>query len=205
MSAITYFYTGSTESEVERQFADLRNVSNAQEFIQYIDSVIATRFTDDYFEYTLPNELNTAAGISPSWNGYVASQIVLNTTMLFSNTPISKYFIIGASGTKSAIDKHHIFPKHYLTEIGFTSDRDRNQLANFTYLDYATNIDISDKPPVEYVSEYRAKLGEEGYKKACADHALPENFESMEYTDFLTARRELMAKTIKKAYLELCK
>ena len=205
MSAITYFYTGSTESEVERQFADLRNVSNAQEFIQYIDGVIATRFTDDYFEYTLPNELNTAAGISPSWNGYVASQIVLNTTMLFSNAPISKYFIIGASGTKNAIDKHHIFPKHYLTEIGFTSDRDRNQLANFTYLDYATNIDISDKPPVEYVSEYRMKLGEEGYKKACADHALPENFESMEYTDFLTARRELMAKIIKKAYLELCK
>jgi hypothetical protein len=131
--------------------------------------------------------------------------IVLNTTMLFSNAPISKYFIIGASGTKNAIDKHHIFPKHYLTEIGFTSDRDRNQLANFTYLDYATNIDISDKPPVEYVSEYRTKLGEEGYKKACADHALPENFESMEYTDFLTARRELMAKIIKKAYLELCK
>ena len=125
--------------------------------------------------------------------------------MLFSNTPISKYFIIGASGTKNAIDKHHIFPKHYLTEIGFTSDRDRNQLANFTYLDYATNIDISDKPPVEYVSEYRMKLGEEGYKKACADHALPENFESMEYTDFLTSRRELMAKIIKKAYLELCK
>mgnify|MGYP007069882690 CR=1 FL=1 len=101
--------------------------------------------------YTLPNELNTAAGISPSWNGYVASQIVLNTTMLFSNTPISKYFILGANGTKKAIDKHHIFPKHYLTEIGFTSDRDRNQIANFTYLDYATNIDISDKPPIDYV------------------------------------------------------
>ena len=125
--------------------------------------------------------------------------------MLFSNTPISKYFIIGANGTKNAIDKHHIFPKHYLTEIGFTSDRDRNQLANFTYLDYATNIDISDKPPIEYVSEYRAKLGEEGYKKACADHALPGNFETMEYQEFLTARRALMAKIVKKAYLELCK
>jgi hypothetical protein len=57
MSAITYFYTGSTESEVERQFADLRNVNNADEFIKYIDGVIATRFTDDYFAYTLPNEL----------------------------------------------------------------------------------------------------------------------------------------------------
>lgn len=205
MSTITYFYTGSTESEVERQFADLRNVNNAEEFVQYLDGVIATRFTDDYFAFTLPNELNTAAGISPAWNGYVAAQIVLNTTMLFSNTPISKFFVLGASGTKNAIDKHHIFPKHYLTEIGFTSDRERNQLANFTYLDYTRNIDISDKAPVEYVSEYRAKLGDVGYKKACDDHALPENFETMEYQEFLAARRILMAKIVKKAYQELCK
>lgn len=205
MSAITYFYTGSTESEVERQFADLRNVNNAEEFVQYIDNVIETRFTDDYFDYTLPNELNTAAAISPTWNGYVASQIVLNTTMLFSNTPISKYYILGASGTKNAIDKHHIFPKHYLTEIGYNSDRERNQTANFTYLDYVTNIDISDKPPKEYVGDYRKKLGEEGYKKACIDHALPENFESMDYLQFLEKRRILMAQIVKKAYLELCK
>ena len=205
MSTITYFYTGSTESEVERQFADLRNVNNAEEFVQYLDGVIATRFTDDYFAFTLPNELNTAAGISPAWNGYVAAQIVLNTTMLFSNTPISKFFVLGASGTKNAIDKHHIFPKHYLTKIGFTSDRERNQLANFTYLDYTRNIDISDKAPVEYVSEYRGKLGDAGYKKACDDHALPENFETMEYQEFLAARRILMAKIVKKAYQELCK
>ncbi len=205
MSTITYFYTGSTESEVEKQFADLRNVNNAQEFIKYIDNVIATRFTDDYFEYTLPNELNSSAAISPTWNGYVASQIVLNTTMLFSNTPISKYFVLGVSGTKSAIDKHHIFPKNYLYGIGFTSDRERNQLANFTYLDYATNIDISDKSPAEYVGEYRTKLGEEKYKKACAEHALPDNFERMEYMNFLTERRKLMAQIIKRAYLELCK
>lgn len=205
MSAITYFYTGSTESEVERQFADLRTVSTAEEFINYIDSVIATRFTDDYFNYTLPNELNTSASISPSWNGYIASQIVLNTPMLFSNTPISKYFIVGASGTKNAIDKHHIFPKNYLAGIGITNDRERNQLANFTYLDYTTNIDISDKPPVEYVGEYRSKLGEEGYKKTCSEHALPDNFERMEYNEFLSARRQLMSNIVKKAYKELCK
>ena len=205
MSAITYFYTGSTESEVERQFADLRNVTTAEEFIAYIDGVIETRFTDDYFEYTLPNELNTAAAISPSWNGYIASQIVLDTSMLFSNTSISKYFILGASGTKNAIDRHHIFPKHYLTEIGFTSDRDRNQLANFTYLDYSTNIDISDRAPSEYVAEYRTKLGEDGYRKACAEHALPKNFEDMEYTEFLAQRRILMAQIVKQAYEKLCR
>ena len=205
MSTITYFYTGSTESEVENQFADLRDVHTAEEFIAYIDKVIETHFTDDYFKLTLPSELNSAAAISPAWNGYIAAQIVLNTPMLFSNTPVSKYFVIGSSGTKNAIDKHHIFPKQYLEQIGYTNDRDRNQLANFTYLDYATNIEISDKAPVDYVSGYREKLGEEGYKKACEQNALPENFESMEYPEFLEKRRQLMAQVVRKAYEELCK
>lgn len=204
MSTITYFYTGSTESEVEKQFADLRDVHTAGEFIAYIDRVIEMRFTDDYFSLMLPNELNSAAAISPAWYGYVAAQIVLNTPMLFSNTPVSKYFILGSSGTKNAIDKHHIFPKNYLTRIGFDSDRDRNQIANFTYLDYATNIEISDKAPSEYVALYRQKLGEAGYRKACEEHALPENFESMKYADFLSQRRLLMAQIICKAYKQLC-
>ena len=205
MSTITYFYTGSTESEVEKQFADLRNIHTAEEFVDYIDRVIETYFTDDYFSLTLPNELNSAAAISPAWYGYVASQIVLNTPMLFSNTPISKYFLLGASGTKNAIDRHHIFPKNYLTGIGYTSDRDRNQIANFTYLDYTTNIEISDKAPKDYVAEYRQKLGEDGYRRSCQDHALPENFEQMEYLEFLSQRRVLMAQIVRKAYERLCR
>ena len=165
MGAITYFYTGSTESEVEKQFADLRNVHDAEQFIAYIERTITTRFTEDYFRLTLPNELNSAAAISPAWNGYIAAQVVLNTPMLFSATPVSKYFILGASGTKNAVDKHHIFPKNYLTQIGYMTDRERNQIANFTYLDYVTNIDISDDPPVEYVERYRNRMGETEYHK----------------------------------------
>lgn len=205
MSTITYFYTGSTESEVEKQFADLRDIHTASEFIAYIDNVIETHFTDDYFNLTLPSELNSAAAISPAWYGYIASQIVLNTPMLFSNTPVSKYFVLGSSGTKNAIDKHHIFPKNYLKQIGYFSDRDRNQIANFTYLDYATNIEISDDCPQNYVAKFREKLGEDGYAKACNDHALPQNFESMEYLEFLEKRRVLMARIVRKAYQELCK
>lgn len=204
MSTITYFYTGSTESEVEKQFADLRDVHTAKEFVNYIDTIIATVFTDDYFKLTLPSELNSASAISPAWYGYVASQIVLHTTMLFSNTPVAKYFLFGASGTKNAIDKHHIFPKNYLKNIGYDSDRDRNQIANFTYLDYVTNIEISDKAPQEYVSDFKAKLGEEEYKKSCKEHALPEGFENMEYMQFLSERRFLMADIVKLAYKKLC-
>ena len=49
MSTITGFYTGSTESEVEKQFADLRKISKADDFISYLDTIISNRFTDDYF------------------------------------------------------------------------------------------------------------------------------------------------------------
>lgn len=205
MSTITGFYTGSTETEVEKQFADLRDVHNADEFVSYLDSVIKNRFTDDYFTYSLPSELNSSSATSPAWYGYIAAINVLGTPMLFSTAPLSQYFVLGTSGDKNSVDKHHIFPKHYLEQIGYDNDRDRNQIANFTYLDYATNIDISDAPPAEYVARYKEKLREEGYKLACAQNALPENFEQLSYPDFLNQRRILMAQIVKKAYEKLCK
>ena len=203
MSTITGFYTVSTETKVEKQFADLRDIHTANEFVEYLDSEISNRFTDDYFKYTLPSELNSSSATSPAWYGYVAAINVLGTPMLFSTTPLSQYFALGSSGDKSSVDKHHIFPKHYLETIGYDNDRDRNQIANFTYLDYSTNIDISDAPPEEYVNRYREKLGNEGYKLACAQNALPENFEKLTYPEFLKRRRILMAQIIKKAYTKL--
>lgn len=204
MATITGYYTGSTESEVEKQFADLREVKTAEGFVSYLESTIATRFTDDFFAFNLPSSLEGSSASSPSWFGYVASLIVLGTPMLFSTSPLAQYFAIGTSGKKNAIDKHHIFPKNYLTKIGYDNDRERNQIANFTYLDYNTNIEIGDKAPAEYVSAYREKLGEEGYAKSCRDNALPLDFEKLEYPDFLAQRRVLMANIVKKAYEKLC-
>ncbi|MCI1997978.1 MAG: DUF262 domain-containing protein [Olsenella sp.] len=204
MSTITGFYTGSTESEVEKQFADLRGVTTAEGFVAYLESAIETRFTDDFFTYSLPSSLEGSSASSPSWFGYVASLIVLGTPMLFSTSPLAQYFAIGASGKKGAIDKHHIFPKSYLTKIGYDNDRDRNQIANFTYLDYNTNIEIGDQAPGEYVAAFRERLGEEGYARTCEDNALPLGFESLEYPVFLAKRRVLMAGTVRKAYERLC-
>lgn len=204
VSAITSFYTGSTEAEVEKQFADLRNVSSAQDFIAYIDNVIASRFTNDYFSVTLPRELDTSSAISPAWNGYVAAQIVLHVDLLFGNTPIRDYFMPGTSGQKSFIDRHHLFPKNYLANIGIKTDRERNQIANFAYINYAKNIAISDSSPREYIPCYREKLGQQVFDNACKMHALPLNFENMDYSKFLQERRILMAEIIREAYNRLC-
>lgn len=204
MSTITGFYTGSTESEVEKQFADLRDVTTAEGFVAYLDSTIGTRLTDDFFTYSLPSSLEGSSATSPSWFGYVASLVVLGTPMLFSTSPLAQYLSVGSSGKKNAIDKHHIFPKNYLTKIGYDNDRERNQIANFTYLDYNTNIEIGDQAPAEYVAAFRERLGEEGYARTCRDNALPLGFESLEYPEFLAQRRVLMAGTVRKAYERLC-
>ena len=204
MALVRQYYGLSPESSVERNFADLRNVTDAQSFIDYFNKEVEINFTDDFFSKILPDDLHSSSAISPSWYGYIAAINVLGTPMLFSTSPLSAYWAVGGSGRKKSIDKHHIFPKHYLKLQGFESDRDRNQIANFTYIDYNTNIDIADNPPADYVARYCEKLGEDGYKLSCEQNALPIGFENMGYLEFLQQRRLLMSSIIKKAYLKLC-
>ena len=86
---------------MEKQFADLRSVKTADDFVAYLDSVIATRFTDDFFKYTLPGELNSSSAVSPAWYGYIAAINVLGTLILFSTAPLSQFFVLGTSGDKT--------------------------------------------------------------------------------------------------------
>ena len=203
MATIRSFYSSSPESTVERQMADLRNIHSADEFINYLDNAVKLEMNENYFSTQLVNDLTSSSAASPVWFGYVASVNVLGTPMLFSNTPQSRYWIVGTSGEKKSIDKHHIFPKHYLETIGIESDRDRNQLANFTYLDYGTNIAISDDAPAQYIDKFKAQYSPDDYAKHLANNAIPDGFETMDYFDFLDKRRHLMADIIKKAYNKL--
>lgn len=200
MSAITSYYSSSPESTVEKQFADLRDVKTPQEFEEYINKSIETKFTDDFFNVTLPASLASSSSTSPSWYGFIAAINVLGTPMWLSNSPLAKHLLVGSSGTKNSIDKHHIFPKEYLAKIGISEDRDRNQIANFTYLDYNTNIDISDYPPADYVPRFREKLGEEAFSLTCEQNAIPDGFENLTYFEFLDQRRKLMSGIVRKAF-----
>ena len=96
-----------------------------------------------------------------------------------------------------------IFPRNYLNSIGIDKTVDRNQVANFVFIDYQSNIEISDKSPAEYVPEFRKRIGEEAFAKSCEMNAIPPDLEKMSYSDFLKARRVLMAQMIKAAYLKL--
>ena len=204
MTTVTGFYTNSPESTVESMFADLRDIKTGDEYIKYMDDMIVSRFTDDYFNVTLPKDLVTSSVTSPSWLGYIAAINVLGTPMFLSTASAKQFLVPGASGTKNALDRHHVFPKNYLSGIGIKDDRDRNQVSNYTYIDYATNIDIGDDPPADYVDRYKKKLGDDGFRKTCEENALPDGFENMPYQEFLTKRRKLMAGIIRKGYERLC-
>lgn len=198
MATITGLYTGSFESVFEQELTLIDEMSEKQQFLDYLEGEIAARLTDDFFRVTLPNEFDKNKATGNIWNAFVASQIVLGAKTMFDTTPMSQLFSMGADGTKKAFDRHHIFPKNHLEGIGLGSLKDRR--ANFVCLDYSNNIDISDDPPSDYVPGFRKQLGEDAYAESCKQNALPLNFEEMEYEDFLEKRRRLMADLVKEAF-----
>ncbi len=200
-SNLTSFYIGSFESDFERQLNEVSQLKTAEEYAAYFDRSLAALMTDDYFSLTLPNSLDANEATGPTWQGFVAAQVVLGYKALFNTVPVSQLITDGASGSKKAVDKHHLFPDNFLKETGHLSNRSNR--ANFTYADYDNNIYISDDEPSVYVARYREELGEAAYAEACRQHALPEGFENMDYEEFLSKRRGLMAQLIKRGYERL--
>ena len=200
-SALTAFYVGSFESDFERQLNDVAALGSADEFVAYFEREIAALLTDDYFRVTLPQNYDANEATGPSWQGFVAAQVVLGVKGLFSTAPLAQLLTLGSSGKKQALDKHHLFPDNYLKEQGYFANRSNR--ANFTYVDYQNNIYISDDAPAEYVGRYRDNLGEEECLRSCREHALPEGFKNMDYEEFLVKRRELMAQLVKDGFEKL--
>lgn len=203
MATITGYFSYSTESTVENLLNDMRQLSSAEDFIDLLNREIDNNFTDDYFNANLPRDLVTSSTTSPAWRGYLAALNVLHHNVLFSTIPTAAFFTPGTSGSKAALDVHHIFPKNYLAKLGITDDRERNQIANYTYLEYQTNIDISDAAPSQYAAQQEKRLGTDAYRASLAQNAIPEDFDNLDYATFLTKRRRLMADTIRQAYEKL--
>jgi len=203
MAAVTGYYTSSHESDMESDLADLRAVKTGAAFADLLENKIAAVFTGDYFEITLPKDLANSAARTPSWFGYCAALNILNAKVLFSTLHTRELFSPIADGSKSALERHHLFPKAYLAKIGITDDRERNQQGNFAFIEWSDNIEILDASPAVYMKSRLAKIPADEKESIYADHALPEGWEHLEYAEFLRQRRILMAKVIKRGYERL--
>ncbi|MBN1348689.1 DUF262 domain-containing protein [candidate division KSB1 bacterium] len=205
MTSITGRYTGSPESIMERDLANLRGVNSAREFIRILDGTIEDIFTEDYWNITLPNDLATSSSRSPSLFAYYAALNLLDAKVLFSKMKVSELLDPNSRANKSSLEKHHLFPKGYLNQSGITEIRDTNQIANYALVEWAENIHISDQSPADYWHDCTRRFSTEEVELVRYWHALPEGWQNMEYHDFLAQRRLKMAHVIRDGFDSLKK
>lgn len=203
MSSITGRYTGSPETAMEGDLARLRGVDTPKKFKEVLEDIIEGQLTSDFWNISLPLDLSTSSSTSPSLYAYYAAQYVLNSNGLFSKLKVSDLLQEGLRSKKSALERHHLFPKAWLQRNGIDDQTQRNQIANYALVEWSDNIEISDKQPKEYLPFYLERLPSQEKEKMYYWHALPEGWENMRYEEFLTERRKLIALVIRDAYLQI--
>lgn len=65
------------------------------------------------------------------------------------NVNVSNFFL-----STDKPNLHHVFPTNYIFKKGINNQLDNNSLMNIAYLTQSTNLNISDKNPLEYIKQY---------------------------------------------------
>lgn len=203
MSSLTRRYTGSFESRLARDLGDISQLNSSDGYIGWFKENIEAELTEDFWNITLPNRLNTSSATTPLIHAYYASLNLLNAKVLFSNKKVFDLLDPAIKAKKSAVERHHLFPKEYLKTLGITSKRDQNQVANLALVEWDDNIKISDKSPARYVKKYLSRFSDRQIKRMYFWHGLPEDWQRMKYPEFLNERRKLMAQVIKQGFVKL--
>lgn len=203
MSSLTGRFTGSPESAMEFDLARFREVKDADSFVNILESACDLALTDDYWKITLPNDLATSSPRSPSLFAYNAALVLLDARALFSKLKISELLDPVSQGIRGAVERHHLFPKGYLKALGITDLRETNQIANYALVEWGDNMKISDQSPADYLPGLTSRFNKGELARMCHWHALPENWEQLDYREFLEQRRELIAQVILEGYKTL--
>ncbi len=205
MCSITGRYTGSPETAMESDLARIRGIESPEQFKKVLDEIIEGQLTNDFWSLTLPMDLSTSSSTSPSLYAYYASQYIIGANGLFSKLKISDLLQEGLRSKKSALERHHLFPKAWLERNGVSDQTQRNQIANYALVEWNDNINISDTEPSKYLPNYLSRLTNEDKVKMYYWHALSENWEQMDYFDFLIDRRKRIAQVVMDAYETISK
>jgi hypothetical protein len=129
--------------------------------------------------------------------------VLLDARALFSKIRVSELLDPAMQANRSAVERHHLYPKGYLSKLGITAIRDTNQIANYALVEWGDNARISDQAPIDYLPEMKARFDQSVLDRMYRHHALPDNWEHLEYREFLEKRRELMAQVIAEGYATL--
>lgn len=206
MAQTTRRYTNAPETAIEEDLNRLTEVtaSDAASFIRALNRVIDTELTRDFWEIRLPEDLTTSSRRSPAYLGYLAALNVLDAD-LFALDGKVRDWMDPSAGTITGVEAHHLFPRGYLQKERIRETRQINQVANFAPTDFATNKLIDDRSPAVYWPELvrRRSLRGSTLNSQRFWHALPADWERLDYEEFLRQRRALMAKVIEEGYRRL--
>jgi hypothetical protein len=208
MSQLTGRYTGSAESQLQKDLDRFSSLTEGDDagFEQIVQETITTTLTNDYWEFNVPQDLITSgAALSPVYQCYLAALNVLDAEMFMIRMKVREWMDPALPATKG-LEGHHLFPRAYQErELGITDTKRINQAANFAPTDWKTNQLITDRAPAEYWPELvrERSFGKDWLERQRYWHALPADWASMDYDDFLSQRRRLIASVVRDGFCAL--
>ncbi|MBP2412040.1 hypothetical protein JOF48_000839 [Arthrobacter stackebrandtii] len=208
MSQLSGRYTGSAETQLQKDLDRLTAIDGnlAADFVSALETVIAAELSDDFWSLRMPESLITSsAALSPAYQTYLAALNILDADMFMLDNKVQQWMDPSLPAPKGT-EGHHLNPRKYLENVVGVKDLKKiNQVANFAPTDWSTNIWISDREPAEYWPALVAERGLEGdrLRQQMFWHALPEDWQSMGFDEFLQERRILMAQVTRAGYERL--
>lgn len=191
MSALTDRYSGSAESQSQRDITRFMNASAES----VLSETINQELSENFWRVTLPEKLQTSSTRSNAWRIFEMAQ-VKHGDIAWLEKDHQVQDLLSEQG-----NIHHIFPKAYLKGKGFSRTQ-YNQIANYIQLTQPRNLLIGDRSPKTYLAD--ARVIEFSTPKNFEQNAIPEQlkqYDSTDYEEFLAQRRQLMAAKIK-AYFD---
>jgi hypothetical protein len=201
-SILTGRYSGSPESYFDY---DIKQID-----VKSFDDILREKenadLSDAYWDFSLPQNLNTSLVNNPYFLVFLASQVKVNDKGFLSKDILVRDLITQRG------DIHHLFPRDYLRKNGFNQNR-YNQIANYVYTQSEINIKIGNRSPKDYfelVQNPNSKISGistksellENLKMNCVPYEILE-MDIKNYDVFLDLRRKLIAEKIKNFYFSL--
>ncbi len=199
-SALTGRYSSSPETVMDGDLNRVLVAKDGDAFTKILEDMMASELTNDFWGITLPANLESSSARNPELFAYIAAQNKLSAPVLFSHKKVSELLDPSLKANKKPLERHHLFPKAWLTSQGVDDLKTINQQANFALIEWPDNIDISDSAPADYVPKIRSRFTDEAWKLMHEYHALPQDWETLPYQNFLQQRRKLMAAIIRRGF-----
>ncbi len=182
----------------------LSNTGDVNSHIEFLDSQKNTgnytfpRFLID--KETLRNSSYSSKGrLSRAILSLFASKQPKDWKYIDRNVIVDNFFF-----STDKPNLHHIFPTNYITQNPGSNELNNNSLMNIAYLTQITNLEISDKNPLNYIQDYDSNPEFEAVIKA---HVLPiellqwsrlESMPSDALDQFIEKRVDLVIEEFKK-------